>query len=100
MSIYFGLYKILLNWKNFNSLKDYKKHLEKFFTQKDKKFGEMELWICLKNGKSEWNKMVNMLLNKAPGENDKNVSFIFTLKPKELFGKPNIIVVVVTIFCQ
>ena len=44
--------------------------------------------------------MVNMLLNKAPGENDKNVSFIFTLKPKELFGKPNIIVVVVTIFCQ
>ena len=28
--------------------------------------------------------MVNMLLNKAPGENDKNVSFIFTLKPNHL----------------
>ena len=42
--------------------------------------------------------MLNMLLNKAPGESEKSVSFIFTLKPKELFGKPNIIVVVVNIF--
>ena len=43
--------------------------------------------------------MINMLLIKGPGENEKkkNVSFIFTFKPKELFGKPNI-VVVVTIF--
>ena len=40
MSVYFGLYKILLNGKIFNSLEDYKKHLEQFFAQKDKKFGE------------------------------------------------------------
>ena len=29
-----------LNGKNFNSLKDCKRHLEQFFAQKDKKFGE------------------------------------------------------------
>ena len=41
--------------------------------------------------------MINMLLIKVPGENEKNVSFIFMLKPKKLFGKPNL-VIVVTIF--
>ena len=29
-----------LNGKNFNSLEDCKRHLEQFFAQKDKKFGE------------------------------------------------------------
>ena len=29
-----------LNGKNFNSLEDYKRHLEQFFAQKDKKFWE------------------------------------------------------------
>ena len=29
-----------LNGKNFNSLEDYKRHLEKLFAQKDKKFRE------------------------------------------------------------
>ena len=29
-----------LNVKNFNSLEDYKRHLEQFFAQKDKKFWE------------------------------------------------------------
>ena len=41
--------------------------------------------------------MINMLLIKVSGENEKNVSFIFMLKPKKLFGKPNL-VIVVTIF--
>ena len=40
MSVYFGLYKILLNGKIFNSLEDYKKHLEQFFAQKEKKLCE------------------------------------------------------------
>ena len=33
-------------------------------------------------------KMVTTLFNKVLGENE-NVSFIVTLKPKELFGQPN-----------
>ena len=32
-----------LNGKNFNSLEDYKRHLEQFFAQKDKNFGKIEL---------------------------------------------------------
>ena len=40
MSIYFDLYNILLMEKNFNSLEDYKRHLEQFFAQKDKKLEE------------------------------------------------------------
>ena len=40
ISTYFGLYKILLMEKNFNSLEDCKRHLEQFFPQKDKKFWE------------------------------------------------------------
>ena len=39
ISIYFSLYKIL-NGKNFNSLEDCKRYLERFFAQKDKKFWE------------------------------------------------------------
>ena len=35
---YFGPYKILLVEKWFNSLEDCKRHLEQFFSQKDKKF--------------------------------------------------------------
>ena len=40
MSVYFGLYNILLVEKSFNSLKDCKRHLEQFFAQKDKKLEE------------------------------------------------------------
>ena len=40
ISIYLGLYKILLIEKNFNSLEDCKRHLEQFFAQNDKKFWE------------------------------------------------------------
>ena len=32
-----------VNGKKFNSLEDFKRHLEQFFAQKDKSFGEMEL---------------------------------------------------------
>ena len=48
------------NGKKFTSLEDYKRHLEEFFAQKDKKFlgkkslGKMELWNCLK----KWQKIV------------------------------------------
>ena len=40
MSIYFDLYKILLIEEMFSYLEDCKRHLEKFFAQKDKKFWE------------------------------------------------------------
>ena len=40
MSVYFTLYKILLMEKMFSYLEDCKRHLEKFFAQKDKKFGK------------------------------------------------------------
>ena len=40
MSIYFTLYKILLIEEMFSYLEDCKRHLEKFFAQKDKKFQE------------------------------------------------------------
>ena len=47
----FGSLQNSLNGKNFNSLKDCKRHLKQFFAQKDKSFGKMELWSCLKNGR-------------------------------------------------
>ena len=40
ISIYFGVYKIVLMEEKFNSLEDCKRHLEQFFAQWDKKFGE------------------------------------------------------------
>ena len=42
ISIYCGLYKILLLEKYFNSLEDCKRHLERFFVQKES-FGKMKL---------------------------------------------------------
>ena len=51
ISIYFGLYKILIMEKNFNSLKDYTRHMEQFLLKKIKSFGKMELWSCLENGR-------------------------------------------------
>ena len=42
MSICFGLYKILLMEKIFNSLGDCKRHLGQLFAQKDEKFREDE----------------------------------------------------------
>ena len=65
-----------LNRKKFNSLEDYKRHLEKFFAQKDKKFGKMELWSCLKDGRRQWNKMVNTLMKLLV----KKMSFYFKIK--------------------
>ena len=60
ISIYFGLYKILLMEKNFNSLEDCKRHLEQFFAQKDKTFWEdgimklPEKWQKVVEQKSEY----------------------------------------------
>ena len=64
-----------LNGRNFNSLKDCKRHLKQFFAQKDKSLGKMELWNCLKNGRRQCNKTVNMLISKVLGKNEKYVFF-------------------------
>ena len=73
MPIYFGLYKILLMEKNFNSLEEFKRRLEQFFAQKDS-LGKMELQSFLKKRqKVEEKKMVNMLFNKVLVENEKCV---------------------------
>ena len=44
----------------------------------------MELCSCLKDGRRQWNKMVNMLFNKVLGEM-KNISFNFYLRTKGTF---------------
>ena len=44
-----------------------------------KSFGKIELQSCLENGRGEWNKTMNTLLNKVIGENEKLV-FYFYLK--------------------
>ena len=43
ISIYFGLYKILLMEKKFNSLEDCKRYLKQFFAQNNKKLWEDEM---------------------------------------------------------
>ena len=66
-----------LNGKNFNFLKDCKRHLEQFFAQKDKKFWEdgiMKLpgkWKKVVEQNSEYIFSVKFLVKM------KNVSFIF-----------------------
>ena len=70
-----------LNGKNFSYLKDCERHLEQFFSQKDK-FGKMEVWSCLKDGRGQWNKTVNILFSEVTAENEK--CLIFT----ELLDKP------------
>ena len=40
-----------LNGKNFNSLEDYKRHLEQFFAQKDKKFWKDRIMKLPENGR-------------------------------------------------
>ena len=45
-----------LNGKNCNSLEEYKRHLEQFFAQKDKKFGEARIMTLPENGRRQWNK--------------------------------------------
>ena len=83
ISIYFGLYKILLMeeisipWKTI-------KGTWQFFAQKDKSLGKMELWNCLKNGRRQWNKTVNMWISKVLGKNEKYV-FYFYLKTEGTF---------------
>ena len=77
-----------LNGKNFNSLEDCKRYLEQFFAQKDKSFGKMELWSCLKNT-MYWSKTGNMLFNEVLGKNEKYVLNFYFKKLKELFGQPS-----------
>ena len=55
MSVYFGLYNILLVEKSFNSLKDCKRHLEQFFAQKDKKLEEGGIMKLPENWQQERN---------------------------------------------
>ena len=73
-----------LNGKNFNSLDNCKRHWEQLFAQRDKSFGRVELLICLKNGSSSRNKMMNIFFNKVLGENEKCVIY-FCLKIKGTF---------------
>ena len=76
-----------LNGKNFNSLEEYKRHLEQFFAQTES-LGKPELWHFLKmaegSGTKQWLRCSIKLLVKM-----KNV-FYFYLKSKELSGQPNI----------
>lgn len=41
---------------------------------------------CLKDGRRQWNKTVNVLFNKVIGQSEKDV-FYFYLKTKQLFGQ-------------
>ena len=71
-------YKILLMGKNFNSLEDCKRHLELFFAQKDKFWGDGIMKLPEK-----WQKVVKQkgeyVFNKVLGESEKCV-FYFYLK--------------------
>ena len=58
MSVYFTLYKILLMEKMFSYLEDYKRHLEKFFAQKDRKFFRRQncevIWKMTEDSGTKW----------------------------------------------
>ena len=81
MSIYFGLYKILLMERQSIPWKTVKGIWNISLLKKTKSFGKMKLWSCLENDRKYWNKMVNMLFNKVLGKNEKCV-FYFYLKIK------------------
>ena len=66
-----------LNGKNFNSLEDCKRHLEQFCAQKDKKFWEDGTMKLPERWQRQWNKMVNVMLNKVIGENEKRVLYFY-----------------------
>ena len=81
--LYFHLFRTLqnsLNGKNCSSLEEYKRHLEQFFAQKDKKFGEARIMTLPENGRRQWNKTVTMLFNKTLGENEKCLLFLLKIK--------------------
>ena len=63
ISIYFDLYKILSMEKNSVLWKTAKGTWNSSFLKKIKSFGKMELRSCLKNGRRQWNKMVNTLFS-------------------------------------
>ena len=75
--------QISLNGKNFNSLEDYKRHLEQFFAQKDKKFWEDGIMkLPEKMARGRGTKWLNMLFNKVLCENEKHFIY-FYLKTEE-----------------
>ena len=84
ISIYFGLYKILLMEKISIPWKTVKSMWNSSLFKKIKSFGKMELWSCLKNGRRYWNKRVNSVFNIILGENEKCV-FYFYLKTEGTF---------------
>ena len=84
--IYSGLYKI--NGKFINSLEDCERHLKQFFAQKDKVLGGWNYEVAWKmaegRGTKQWIHCSAKFLVKK-----KSMSFILTLKLKELFGQRN-----------
>ena len=84
ISIYFGVYKILLMKKISIPCKTVKVTWNSSLLKKIKILGKMELWSCPKNGRRWWNKTVRMLSNKVLGENEKCV-FYLHLKTKGTF---------------
>ena len=77
ISIYFGLYKILLMEKNLIPRKTAKGTWKSSLLEKIKRFGKVELWSCRKDGRRWWNKTVNTMFNKVIGENEKGVFYFY-----------------------
>ena len=84
LEVLFSLYKILFMEKCFNFLEYWKDTCNSSFLKKIS-LGKIELWICLKNGRRCWNKILNTLFNKIIGENGEKSVFYFYLKIKGNF---------------
>ena len=85
VSIYFGLYKILLMEKISVPWESVKGTWNRSSFKKIKSFGKMELWSCLKNGRKKENGTkwwIRYLI--VISENEKHV-FYFYLKNEETF---------------
>ena len=81
ISIYFGLYKILLMEKISITWKMAKSTCNSSLLKMIRNLGKMEkLWSCLKNGRRKQNKRVNTLFNKVLGEKDKCVCYFYLKK--------------------
>ena len=67
-----------LNWKNFNSFKDYKRHLEQFFAQKDKLFWEDRIMKLPEKYQKAVQQNGQYIIQWWPWWKWKKLSFIFT----------------------
>ena len=78
-----------LNGKNFNSLEDCKRHLEQFFAQKDKMFGEDGIMKL----PEKWQKVVEQkgeyVVQSSSWWKWKMRLLLLLKKPKAIFGPPN-----------